>query len=100
MINHPNYKPLYSRIVVEMIKEEKTSGGIIYQEKEPDVRKGKVLSCGPGTQSKTGVLIPMELKVGDVVVFPGHVYEQKDRQEIDGKTYLMMNEDDVLGVLE
>ena len=92
-------RPLQDRILVQRVAEEtKTKGGIII----PDTAKekpieGEVVSAGPGKVSADGKLIPMEVKVGDKILFGR--YGGTD-VKIEGEEYLIMREDDVLGVIE
>ncbi len=92
-------RPLQDRILVERVEEtEKTKGGIII----PDTAKekpaeGKVVAVGKGRVGEDGTLIPMELKVGDTILFSK--YGGTD-VKIDGADYLIMRQDDVLGVVE
>lgn len=92
-------RPLQDRIVVERVEEIKTTkGGIII----PDTAKekpaeGKVIAVGKGRVGEDGKIIPMELKVGDRILFSK--YGGTD-VKIDGTDYLIMRQDDVLGVIE
>ncbi len=66
-----NFRPLHDRVLVESLEsEEKTAGGIII----PDTAKekpqeGKVIAVGPGAKTEDGKIIPMDVKVGDRVLF-------------------------------
>jgi len=92
-------RPLSDRIMVERIEEdEKTKGGIII----PDTAKekpaeGKVVATGNGRVGDDGKLIPIDVKVGDKVLFSK--YGGTD-VNIDGIDYLIMRQDDILGVIE
>ena len=92
-------RPLSDRILVERVEEdEKTKGGIII----PDTAKekpaeGKVVAVGNGRMGEDGKLLPMDLKVGDRILFSK--YGGTD-VKIDGGDYLIMRQDDVLGVIE
>lgn len=92
-------RPLQDRILVERVEEdEKTKGGIII----PDTAKekpaeGKVVSVGVGRVGEDGKMLPMELKVGDRVLFSK--YGGTD-VKIDGNDFLILRQDDVLGVIE
>jgi chaperonin GroES len=93
------FRPLHDRVVVRRIEaEEKTAGGIII----PDTAKekpqqGEVIAVGPGGRDETGKLIPIDLKVGDRVLFGKW---SGTEVKIDGEEYLIMKESDVMGVLE
>jgi chaperonin GroES len=92
-------RPLQDRILVERLAEEtKTKGGIII----PDTAKekpaeGTVVAVGKGKMDKEGKAIPMELKVGDRVLFSKYGGTEI---KLDGKEYLIMSQDDVLCVVD
>ncbi|MEH0019064.1 MAG: co-chaperone GroES [Desulfobacter sp.] len=92
-------RPLSDRILVERVEEdEKTKGGIII----PDTAKekpaeGKVVATGNGRMGEDGKLLPMDVKVGDRILFSK--YGGTD-VKIDGTDYLIMRQDDVLGVID
>jgi chaperonin GroES len=96
-----NLKPIGDRVIVKReAAEGKTAGGIIL----PDSAKnkpqmGKVLAVGPGKAKKDGGKIPMQLKVGDKVLFTTWAGDEyKDRKTTD--EFLVMHEGDVLAVIE
>lgn len=95
-----NFKPLSNHLFLEPLEEEKkTKGGIVLPEtaeREKPV-KGKVLAIGPGKRSDKGELQPMSVRIGDVVLFKKY---GPDEIEIDGKKYLVGDEDDILAVIE
>ena len=95
-----NFKPLSNHLFIEPLEEEKISkGGIVLPdsaEKEKPI-KGKVLAVGPGTTNDKGELRPMAVKVGDVVLFKKY---GPDEIEIEGKKYLVGDEDDILAIIE
>jgi chaperonin GroES len=92
------FRPLHDRVVLTRIDaEEKTTGGIII----PDTAKekpqeGRVVAVGPGGRDESGKLIPMDVKVGDRVLFGKW---SGTEVKIDGVEYLIMKESDVMGVL-
>ncbi len=92
-------KPLSNHIFIEPLGEEKTtSSGIVIPEtaeKEKPI-KGKVLAAGPGKMSPEGKLMPMSVKVGDIVLFKKY---GPDEIEIEGKKYLVGDEDEILAIL-
>ncbi len=92
-------KPLGGRVIVEPIEqEEMTPGGIILPETAKEKpQEGKVLAAGPGERNEKGERIPMELKVGDKVLFAK--YSGTDIK-MDGKKLLIMRESDILAVVE
>lgn len=91
-------RPLHNRILVERVNpESKTAAGLII----PDTAKekpqeGKVLSVGQGALDKAGKLIPLDVKAGDVVLFTKYGGTEV---KLDGKDYIILKEDDVLGVI-
>ncbi len=93
------FRPLHDRVVVRRIDaEEKSAGGIII----PDTAKekpslGEVIAVGPGGRDEAGNLIPIELKVGDTVLFGKW---SGTEVKIDGQDLLIMKESDILGVIE
>jgi len=94
-----NLRPLQDRILVQRIEEEQTTkGGIII----PDTAKekpaeGKVIAVGNGKLADDGNRVPLEIKTGDRVLFGKYAGTEV---KIDGEEYLIMREDDVLGVIE
>lgn len=95
-----NFKPLSNHLFLEALEEEKiTKSGIVLPdsaEKEKPI-KGKVLAVGPGKLNEKGERIPMSVKVGDMVIFKKY---GPDEVEIDGKKYLVGDEDDILAIIE
>lgn len=92
-------RPLNDRLLVKRLEEEaKTAGGIII----PDTAKekpaeGRVVSVGPGKLSDKGERVALQVKEGDRVLFSK--YGGTD-VKLDGDDYLIMREDDILGVIE
>jgi len=92
-------KPLQDRILVQRVEEEaKTKGGIIIPDsaKEKPI-EGKVIAVGNGKVKDDGTRAPMDLNVGDKILFGKY---SGTEVKIDGEEYLIMREDDVLGVIE
>jgi chaperonin GroES len=92
-------RPLQDRILVQRVKEEeKTKGGIIIPDtaKEKPV-EGKVIAVGKGKLSEEGKRIPLDVKNGDRILFGKYSGAEV---KIEGEEYLIMREDDVLGVIE
>ena len=92
------FRPLHDRVVVKRVEqEEKTAGGIII----PDTAKekpmeGEVLSVGPGARSEDGKIHPLDVKVGDRILFGKW---SGTEVKLDGIEYLIMKESDIMGVL-
>ena len=95
-----NFKPLSNHLFLEPMEEEKTTkSGIVLPdtaEKEKPI-KGKVLAVGPGKTKDDGSVRPMAVKVGDVVLFKKY---GPDEIEIEGKKYLVGDEEDILAIIE
>jgi chaperonin GroES len=93
------FRPLGDRVLVRRVEEEaKTKGGIII----PDTAKekpqeGEVLSVGPGARDDTGKLQPLDVSVGDRILFGKW---SGTEVKLDGEDLLIMKESDILGVLE
>ena len=93
-----NFRPLHDRVLVRRIEaDEKTAGGIII----PDTAKekpsqGEVISVGPGGRDESGKLIPIDLRVGDRVLFGKW---SGTEVKLDGQELLIMKESDIMGVL-
>ena len=93
------FVPLQDRILVRRIDvDEKTAGGIIIPDtaKEKPM-KGEVIAVGPGARTEKGEILPMEIKVGDHIVFGKW---SGTEVKIDGEDLVIMKESDVLGILE
>lgn len=92
-------KPLGNRVVIEPIEQEEvTAGGIVLPETAKEKpQKGKILSVGPGARDKDGKLLPMDVKVGDTVLFAKYAGTEV---KVDGKKLLILKEDDILAIVE
>jgi chaperonin GroES len=94
-----NIRPLHDRVVVKRMEEERTSaGGIVIPDSatEKPIR-GEVLSVGKGKITESGDVRPLDLKVGDQVLFGKY---SGTEIKIDGEEVLVMREDDIMGVFE
>jgi chaperonin GroES len=93
-----NFRPLHDRVLVQPLDgEEKTAGGIII----PDTAKekpseGKVIAVGPGAKTEDGKILPMEVKVGVLVLFGKW---SGTEVKIDGVEYSIMKESDIMGIM-
>jgi chaperonin GroES len=94
----PELRPLADRVIVErMPPAESTAGGIVLPDIAKDVpREGTVIAAGPGLLLENGQLRPLEVHQGDKVLFGSYAGNEV---LIDGKTYLVMKEDEILGIL-
>jgi chaperonin GroES len=92
------FRPLHDRVVLKRIDAEaKTAGGIIVPDTAQEKpQQGEVIAVGPGARDDSGKLIPIDVKVGDRVLFGKW---SGTEVKIDGVEYLIMQESDVMGVL-
>ena len=92
------FRPLHDRVLIEVLdSEEKTSGGIII----PDTAKekpqeGKVVAVGGGSKTEDGKIIPMDVKVGDKVLFGKW---SGTEVKVDGEELCIMKESDIMGII-
>ncbi|HET7715173.1 MAG TPA: co-chaperone GroES [Bauldia sp.] len=93
------FRPLHDRVVVRRVEsEERTAGGIII----PDTAKekpqeGEIIAVGPGARDEAGKLVPLDVKVGDRILFGKW---SGTEVKIDGEELLIMKESDVMGIIE
>ena len=94
-----NIRPLYDRIVVKRIEEvETTRNGIIIPDSAKEKpQEGEVLAVGHGKRLENGKLVPLQVKAGDRVLFGKY---SGTETKLIGTEYLILREDDVLGILE
>ena len=93
------FRPLHDRVLVRRVDaEEKTAGGIIIPDtaKEKPVQ-GEIIAVGPGTRSEKGDIQPLDVQVGDRVLFGKW---SGTEVKIDGEDLLIMKESDLMGVVE
>ncbi len=95
-----NVRPLHDRLIVQRLEEddEQRVGGIII----PDTAKekpqqGKVIAAGKGKIEKDGKVTPLDVKVGNTVLFGKYAGQEI---KLDGEDYLIMREEEILGVIE
>ena len=93
------FRPLHDRVVVERIDAEaKSAGGIIIPDTAQEKpSQGEIIAVGPGGRDETGKLIPIDLKVGDRVLFGKW---SGTEVKIEGQKLLIMKESDIMGVLD
>ena len=93
-----NLKPIGDKVIVELLEaREKTKGGIIV----PDTAKekpqeGKIIAVGKGKTLSSGKVVPPNVKAGDKILFGKY---SGSEVQVDGKDFLIMNEDDILAIL-
>jgi chaperonin GroES len=92
------FRPLHDRVVIERIDPEaKTAGGIIIPDTAQEKpQQGKVVAIGPGGRDESGRLVPIDVKVGDRILFGKW---SGTEVKIDGVEYLIVKESDIMGVL-
>lgn len=93
-------RPLQDRIIVERIEEETTTaGGIIIPDtvSKEKPQEGKVIAAGKGKVTPEGKVLPLDVKKGDLVLFGKYAGSEI---KVEGVEYLIMREDDILGVIE
>ncbi len=94
-----NLRPLQDRIIVKRVEEEtKTAGGLFIPETAKEKpQRGEIVAAGNGKKTEDGKVLPLDVKVGDVVLFGKYAGTEV---KVDGCDYLMMREDDILAVVE
>jgi chaperonin GroES len=94
-----NLRPLQDRIIVKRLEEENvTAGGILIPDTAKEKpQRGEVIAVGKGKVTEDGKVLPMDVKKGDKVLFGKYAGTEI---KIDGQDYLIMREDDILGVIE
>ena len=95
-----NIKPLSDHILIEPIKgEEKTKTGILLPEtaEKEKPEQGRVIAVGPGRKTSSGKIVPMDVKVGQKVLFTKY---GPNEIKIDDKEYLIAREEDILAIIE
>src|SRR5882672_8861365 len=92
-------RPLYDRIVVTRIEEQETtrSGIIIPDSAQEKPQEAEVVAVGNGKRLEDGTLTKLDVKVGDRILFGKY---SGNEIRVDGEEYLIMREDDILGVLD
>ena len=93
------FRPLHDRVVVERIDpESKSAGGIIIPDTAQEKpSQGEIIAVGPGGRDEAGKLIPIDLKVGDRVLFGKW---SGTEVKLDSVDFLIMKESDIMGVLQ
>ena len=93
------FRPLHDRVVVRRITpQEKTSGGIIIPDTAQEKpMEGEVIAAGPGARNEQGLIVALDVKAGDRVLFGKW---SGTEVKIDGEELLIMKESDLMGVIE
>ncbi len=94
-----NFRPLHDRVLVRRLEEEETtaSGIIIPDTAKEKPMQGEILAVGPGARDERGEIVPLDVKVGDKVLFGKW---SGSEVKIDGEELAIMKESDLMGVLE
>jgi chaperonin GroES len=94
-----NIRPLYDRIVVKRIEEQETTrhGIIIPDSAKEKPQEGEVMAVGHGKRLEDGKLVALDVKAGDRILFGKY---SGNEAKLEGTEYIIMREDDVLGVLD
>lgn len=92
-------RPMQDRIIVKRVEEEtKTAGGIFIPETAKEKpQQGEVVAVGKGKVTEDGKVLPLDVKVGDKVLFGKYAGTEI---KLEGEEFLIMREDDILGVVE
>ena len=93
------FRPLHDRVVVRRVDSEgKTAGGIIIPDTAQEKpQEGQIIAVGPGARDETGKLVPLDVSVGDRILFGKW---SGTEVKIDGEDLLIMKESDVMGIIE
>jgi len=93
------FRPLHDRVVVRRVKsEEKSAGGIIIPDTAQEKpQEGEVIAAGPGARDEAGKLVPLDVKVGDRILFGKW---SGTEVKLDGEELLIMKESDIMGIVE
>jgi chaperonin GroES len=92
-------RPLHDRILVRRTaEEEKTAGGLFIPDTAKEKpQRGEIVACGKGRVTEDGKVLPLEVKAGDKVLFGKY---SGTELKLDGQEYLMMKEEDILGIVQ
>ncbi len=91
-------RPLHDRVLVRrMAEEEKTAGGIIIPDTAKEKpQRGKIVATGKGRVAEDGKVTPLDVKIGDQILFGKY---SGTELKLEGQEYLMMREEDILGIM-
>jgi len=94
-----NFRPLHDRILIKRIEEKETvKGGIIIPDSAKEKpQEGEVVAIGGGKKDKDGKVVPLDVKAGDRILFGKY---SGTEIKIDNEEYLILKEEEVLGILE
>lgn len=91
-------RPLHDRILVKRVaEEEKTAGGLFIPDTAKEKpQRGQIVATGKGRVTEDGKILPLEVKTGDKILFSKYAGTEL---KLDGAEYLMMREEDILGII-
>ncbi|MBL7554795.1 MAG: co-chaperone GroES [Bdellovibrionaceae bacterium] len=91
-------RPLHDRILVKRVaEEEKTAGGLFIPDTAKEKpQRGQIVATGKGRVTEDGKVLPLEVKTGDKILFSKYAGTEL---KLDGAEYLMMREEDILGII-
>jgi len=94
-----NLRPLHDRVIVKRMEEETTSpGGIVIPDSAAEKpSRGEVIAAGSGKRNDSGDVVPMDVKVGDTVLFGKY---SGTEVKVEGDDLLVMREEDIMAVIE
>lgn len=92
-------RPLHDRILVRrMVEEDKTAGGLFIPDTAKEKpQRGEIVAAGKGRVTEDGKVLPLEVKAGDKVLFAKYAGTEI---KLSGEEYLMMREEDILGIIQ
>jgi len=97
MTTQTKIKPLGNRVLVKRSEAQRSKGGILLPDTAQEKPKqGEVVAVGPGKLTEDGTTTPLEVQVGDLVLFSSYAGTEVNDQD---EQYLIMSEDDILGIL-
>jgi chaperonin GroES len=94
-----NIRPLQDRVIVKRLEEaQKTASGLYIPDTAKEKpQRGEIIAAGPGKKNEDGKVTPLDVKVGDVILFSKYAGTEI---KVDGDEYVIMREDDIVGVIE
>ena len=94
-----NARPLHDRLIVRRVEEgEQQSGGIIIPDSAKEKpQRGTLIAAGNGRMNKEGKRVPLDVKVGDMILFGKYTSQEV---KLDGEDYLILREDEILAVID
>ena len=94
-----NIRPLHDRVILKRMEEETTSaGGIVIPDSAAEKpQRGEVVAAGTGKRLESGEIIPLDVKIGDTVLFGKY---SGTEVKVEGDDLLVMREEDIMGVIE